>query len=889
MDIEGLIAQLTLEEKVSLLAGADLWHTVPVERLGIPVLKLTDGPAGARGAESSTAPTSASFPPGVALGATWNTALVERVGAALGEETRAKSAHVLLAPTVNIHRSPLAGRNFECYSEDPYLSGCMAAAYIKGLQSQRVGACIKHFVCNDSEFERQTINSVVSSRALHEIYLAPFRLAIQRSHPWSLMSAYNKVNGVSCSENSYLLLELLKSEWGFDGLVMSDWAGTYSPNVAPAGLDLEMPGPARWMGQYALDAVTSGRLSQAALDDKVRRLLRTMERVGAFEQPELRPEQSIDKPEHRRLAREAGGEAIVLLKNAGAILPLGQLKSIAVIGSNARWPAVQGGGSIRVTPHYVVSPLEGIQAAAGSQIEVRYALGCPIYRATPLLDRNWLKAADGRPGFDVELYDNTDLSGEPAVRTFTPRADVALSNDFVAGVNPASFSVRLSATLTPPEGGAYTLSLAGNGLNRVLIDARLLIDNWSHQSNLDLPPWGLPEHKAEIELAAGQPYHLVVEYSWEGDNLWRSVRLGCWPRLPADPITEAAALAGQSDVAVVFAGLTDEWESEGYDRPDMRLPGKQAELIEQVAAANPNTIVVLNAGSPVQMEWLDKVAAVLQAWYLGQEGGNAVADVLFGRVNPSGKLPTTFPKRLQDNPAYINYPGENGQVHYGEGIWVGYRYYDKKDVEALFPFGHGLSYTTFAYRDLAIELGQDQVRVSLELQNTGSRAGQEVVQVYVRDVECSLARPEKELKAFAKVPLHAGQSKTVSFTLERDALSFYDDARRAWVAEAGAFEVLVGSSTRDIRLSGRFEWTGERLALHAGMTLKALLDDERGQAVLEKHLGALLSHPQIPRAMHYPLAYIARFAPQVLTPEMLAAIDADLAATPLSPLGRGQG
>jgi beta-glucosidase len=393
----------------------------------------------------------------------------------------------------------------------------------------------------------------------------------------------------------------------------------------------------------------------------------------------------------------------------------------------------------------------------------------------------------------------------------------------------------------------------------------------------------------EIEMAAGQVYDLKVDYSWEGSGHWRAVRLGCLPPSWTSSMEDAVALATRSDVAIVLAGLTHEWESEGFDRPDMELVGEQVELIERVAAANPNTVVVLNTGSPITMNWLDKVASVVQAWYPGQEAGNALADVLFGDVNPSGKLPTTFPKRLQDNPAFLNYPGENGQVLYGEGIFVGYRYYEKKDIEPLFPFGYGLSYTTFAYRNLALgatEYGpEDEIRVSVEVENTGSRSGQEAVQVYVRDVESSLMRPEKELKAFAKVMLEPGESQTVTFALGKDALSCYDPAQKRWVAEAGEFEVLVGSSSQDIRLAGRFAFTGETMpepgqgsGLHIGLAIQALLDNEAGKAVLEKHIPEILAAPELSMAVGMSLEQIAGFVPDILTAEKLQAIDDDLVA-----------
>jgi beta-glucosidase len=805
-EIESLIDQMTLEEKISMLAGADWWHTVPVKRMGIPAMKVTDGPVGARGAGFSAGPTSACFPAGVALAATWDPNLVKRVGQALAEEIQAKGAQILLAPTVNLHRSPLAGRNFECYSEDPYLTAQMATAYINGIQSGGVGACIKHFVCNDSEFERQSISSEVGERALRELYLRPFEVAVREAKPWAVMSSYNRINGTFASENAHLLLDILKGEWSFEGVVISDWFGTYSPNVAKGGLDLEMPGPARWMGEKALKAVQSGEASEESIDDKVRRLLRTLDKAGLFEHPELSPEQAIDNPEHHRLAREVASEAIVLLKNDKSLLPLDtNAKSIAVIGENAKQPSFIGGGSCRVRPHYVVSPLAGIQNRAGESVQISYALGCATRKNPSPLDKSWL--ADG---ITLQYFSNRDLAGDPVHTDTTDKLEITWVIDTVpAVIDLANFSVRLTGVLSVPESGPYELSLSSIGKSRLFIDGDLIAD--ADREDTFFGKEG--GERVEISLEAGQTHQLRIEYASQPGSFLQSLRVGCRQKVPDDSIQQAAALAAECDVAIVFAGLTDEWESEGFDRPDMELPGDQARLIEQVAAANPNTIVVLNVGSPLHMSWLDKVAAVVQAWYLGQETGNAIADVLFGDVNPSGKLPTTFPKHLQDNPAYLNYPGENGKVLYGEGLFIGYRYYDKKDIAPLFPFGYGLSYTTFTYRNLKLSkpkyVAGDTIQFSIDVKNTGGRAGKEVIQVYVRDVQSRLMRPEKELKAFAKVALEPGETKTVAFTLDQEALSYYDPASKRWVAEAGEFQVLVGSSSQDIHMVESFDFASE--------------------------------------------------------------------------------
>jgi beta-glucosidase len=808
--IDELLGGMSLEEKVSMLAGSDLWHGTGVPRLGIPPIKVTDGPCGARGGRYQGGATSACFPCGTALAATWNPELVERVGVALGEEARSKRAQVLLAPTVNIHRSPLAGRNFECYSEDPYLTALMAVAYIRGLQSQNVGACIKHFVCNDSEFERNTISSQVGERALREIYLVPFEVAVKEAKPWSVMAAYNKVNGTYASEHPRLLEHILRREWGFEGFVVSDWYGTRSTAAAAeAGLDLEMPGPPRYRGEKLLDEVKSGAVSERSLDAAVRRLLEVTLRSGILDGPEEAAEESIDRPEHRQLAREAAAEAIVLLKNDAEVLPLdrNEVRTLAVIGPSADATHVQGGGSAGVTPHYSVSPLEGIRARCGADIAVRYERGCTNHKVLPSLGARLVPS-----GFQVEYFENPDFSGDPVLTESSRRIDFFWEGRIEPKVDPEIQAVRFTGTFTPIESGAYTLSLTSAGRSRLFIDGIELIDNWTQQTRGESYfGAGTVEVKAQLEMREGEEREIRIDYC-RGNPFLAGVRVGALLPVPEDLMDQAAAAAAEADAAVVVVGLDNKWEGEGGDRVDMELPGRQAELVERVAAANPNTVVVVNAGSVVAMDWVDRVAAVLQVWYPGQEMGNALADVLFGDVNPSGRLPTTFPKRIEDNPAYLNYPGENGEVLYGEGIFVGYRYYDRKRIEPRFAFGHGLSYTRFGYGELRLDrdrmAADGELVASIEVTNAGERAGSEVVQLYLSDLECSLARPDQELKAFEKVALEPQETKTVRFTLFPFALSFYDPAQEGWVAEPGQFEIRIGASSRDIRARARFELEG---------------------------------------------------------------------------------
>lgn len=883
--IDDLLSQLTLAEKVALLAGKDMWTTVPNERVGIPQMKVTDGPNGARGGDMGGDITAACFPVGIALGATWNSELLHEIGTALAAETKSKGAHVLLAPTVNIHRGVLNGRNFECYAEDPYLSGQLAAAYITGLQAQGVAACVKHYVGNDSEFERHSMSSDIGERALREIYLPPFQTAVQQAQTWTIMSSYNKVNGTYVSECPRLLRQILKEEWGFDGAVISDWWGSYSNNAAAGGLDLEMPGPARFLGPQLVEMVQNGELEEALIDDKVRRILRTMFRTGVFEQSELAPERADDRPEVRQLIRRAGAEAIVLFKNEAKLLPLdaNKLKSVAIIGANARWTPIMGGGSAQVATHYAVSHLDGIKNGLGPNTAVAYTIGTlTTFKLLPKLDMSWTT------NWTADIYTNYDLEGETAVQQTFAKAEIFPMNNMPSQIGD-SFSIRYSTQFRASENGRYTFSLVSGGLSRLLVDGQLLIDNWSQQSKSEMYfNQASSEVRGEIELHEGQTVTVTVEYSTRNAGL-RVLRVGCLPPVPENSIEVAAQLAANSELAIVFAGLSNEWESESYDRPHMELPGEQNALITAVAAANPNTIVVLNTGSPVSMPWIDQVTAVLQTWYPGQEAGNALADVLFGHSDPGGRLPQTFPVRIQDNPTYINYPGENGHVLYGEGIFVGYRYYEKKEVAPLFPFGHGLSYTDFTYSNLRLNGDTfspgDPIEVHVDIRNSGDRPGQEVVQLYVRDIQSKLVRPLKELKAFTKINLASGESQTVTLRLDESALTYYDPAKPGWVAEAGEFQILVGHSSQDIRLTTTFMWQGDASApepldkssrLHVGLTLGQLLEDEIGKQVINKHLAGLTDHPQAAMAMGLTLEQLAQLVPNFISQEKLIVINADL-------------
>ena len=626
---------------------------------------------------------------------------------------------------------------------------------------------------------------------------------------------------------------------------MSDWFGTHSTAPAlNAGLDLEMPGPTQWRGQKLVEAVRNGEVTQEAVTQAAGRILHLIERVGALDHPDIPEEADIDLPTHREVARRAAAEAIVLLKNRDNTLPLDpeKLNSVAIIGPNAKTAQIMGGGSARVNAHYAITPFDGITAQLGPGVKVGYEIGCTNHKYTPLIPLSNLSTSrdSTEHGLAITYYNSLDLTGEPVWQTTLLSTETVWLGEIGHGVNMRAFSARISGFFIPDESGPYTISLVSSGVCRLFADGAELIDNWTSQNKGDaFMGAGSGEKTAELTLTAGTPVELLIEYSTQGAGFLSGVRLGAMPVLPQDAIDRAAGLAAQSDVALVFIGSTGEWESEGADRPDMDLVGKQAILIEAVAAANPRTIVVVQTGSPITMPWLAEPASILQAWFPGQECGNAIADVLFGKVDASGRLPQTFPQRLQDNPAYINYPGENGKVVYGEGLFVGYRYYDKKHLAPLFPFGFGLSYTTFEYSNLhlseaAIASGEI-LEVSMDVTNTGSRSGTEVVQLYVEDVYSTLARPNMELKGFDKVALAPGETRMVTFTLDRRALAFWDDAEHRWVAEAGEFRTLIGRSAEEFVLAARFELTDtirfdgpgrEASLLSMQSTIKDLLADD---------------------------------------------------------------
>ncbi len=698
-DIQSILTQMTLEEKAALCTGANPWDTTAIPRLGIPKLTVSDGPHGVRRPMDPNSMTSQSFPStcfptASCLASTWDGDLLREMGQALAEECISLGVDVLLGPGVNMKRSPLGGRNFEYFSEDPYLAGALAAELVAGIQSQGVGTSLKHFAVNNQEFQRFTIDAQVDQRTLREIYLPAFETVVKKTRPWTVMCAYNKLNGTHCSEHYPLLTDILKNEWGFEGFVISDWGAVHDrPASLRGGLDLEMPGPKNSRVQAVVEAVRAGKLDESVLDESVRRILRIV--LKAAQTPKGG---SFDQDAHHALASRIAAEGAVLLKNNG-ILPLKPAGHIAVIGRSAETPHFQGGGSSHINPTRVSMPFKELQKHAGDA-ELTYAEG---YQADDCFNQN-------------------------------------------------------------------------------------LID-------------------------------------------------------------QAVGLAHSSDVALLYIALPGYKESEGYDRTDLDLTIQQVALIRAVTAVQPNTVVILNNGSPITMgAWINGTAAVLEAWMMGQAGAQAIADVLYGRVNPSGRLAETFPLKLSDTPSHLNWPGGNGEVRYGEGLFIGYRYYDLKELPVQFPFGYGLSYTTFAYSQPALSATDfkdvDGLIVSVDVTNTGKVSGKDVVQVYVRDPQSGLVRPSKELKGFAKLELQPGETRRVSIDLDFRAFAYYHPAYGQWITEDGAVEILIGASAENIfcRLNA---------TLHSTITLSSVLDvestirewlaDPRGKLILEPMLAIMRS------------------------------------------------
>ncbi|MEJ1992744.1 MAG: glycoside hydrolase family 3 C-terminal domain-containing protein, partial [Maritimibacter sp.] len=801
---EALVDAMTLDEQVSLLSGQDFWSINPIERLEIGTLRVTDGPNGARGGGGLLGGvTAACFPAAIGLGATWDPELTHQIGAAIADEVKSKGAHVSLAPTCNIHRSVTNGRNFECYSEDPELTAALAVGYISGLQENGVSATIKHFVGNESEIERTSMSSEISERALREIYLRPFEDAVKKAGTWGIMSSYNRLNGTFASENPWLLTDVLRGDWGYDGIVMSDWFGSHTTaESVNAGLDLEMPGPARDRGDKLVAAVEAGDVSAEMVRTRALNMLRLMNRTGAISDYRELEERAEDRPEHRALIRKAGAAGAVLLKNDGA-LPLAAPKGkVAVIGPNAKVAQIMGGGSAQLNPHYRVSPWDGLVNRLGEEA-LSFAPGCTNHRWEPM----W------HADLTAEYYDNLDLSGEPVFTEKMASTEAFWVPPFADGkVDAKRFSARISGTYVAGVSGVHRFGIYSAGFSKMFVDGELVADahtNWTKGRTVFEE--GCDEVVGEKVLEAGKSYTVSIEFVAKEDAvLVLSVfRAGIGVPMGDAEIAEAARVAGEAETAVVFVGRSGEWDTEGSDLENIALPGRQDELVAAVCAANPRTVVVLQTGGPVEMPWLDDVAAVLQAWYPGQEAGNAIADVLFGDAEPGGRLPQSFPEQWQDNPTWSQdpevYPGLNGKVRYEEEVFIGYRHYTRHGIKPLFPFGYGLSYTSFALSGFSAVATGDVANATATLTNTGDRKGSTVVQIYVGDRESSVLRPLRELKTFAKVELEPGESREVSFALDARACAFFDEAARMWQVEAGTFTLDAGFSAEEIVASAEIE------------------------------------------------------------------------------------
>jgi len=789
-----VLATLTLEQKVELLAGGDNWHTA--ELPGLARMRMSDGPAGVRGT-SWNGPHSASFPCGTALGATFDVDIVEEVGRALGREARSKSAHVLLAPTVNLHRTPIGGRNFECMSEDPVLTARIAVAYVRGVQSERVACCIKHFVANDTEFERMTISSEIEERTLRELYLVPFETAVAPEEDGgaavrSIMSSYNRVNGTYASENSPILRGILRDEWGFDGAVISDWFGTHSAAPAlEAGLDLEMPGPPRERGATLLDAVRRGDVSEARVDESARRLLRLFEWTGVG--ADTGAEVTDDSTDTRAVIRRAAIAATVLLKN-DAILPLGRHTSVALIGPNAERGHIQGGGSARVRAGRPV----GILAELSNRgIDVVHEQGCSIDKRLP--------PVRGRFTAQYRSADGATATEE------TDRLFFMWMDDPAPGIDLKSFSATVGGTFTPQATGEWQFGLTVVGPAVLRVNGEVVADLSVSQTGDAFFGMGSPEIRGTAVLEEGVPATVEVEVAALDRAMLRGLMVGAAPPDRGDSIERAVEAATKADVAVVVVGTNDDWETEGNDRADMDLPGAQDELVRRVIAANPRTIVVVNAGSPVSMPWLEDAAAVMQVWFPGEEVGNSLCDVLLGAAEPGGRLPVTMPRRLADTPAYLSHPGEDGVARYSEGQFIGYRWYDARDIEPLFPFGHGLGYTRWRVDDASVTGSPAAgVTVRVRVTNIGERDGTTIVQCYVEPPQDGPRRPLRQLRAFRKVALEPGESRMVELQLMERDFAVWSVAEHAWVVPPGDYTVVVGDSSRSLTPAGVVSAPGAR-------------------------------------------------------------------------------
>ena len=788
---------MTLEEKIDYLGGINDYYLRAIPRLGLPELKMSDGPLGVHNYGVST-----TYPAGIALAATWDPELASRVGGSLGKDARARGVHFVLGPGMNIYRAPMCGRNFEYYGEDPYLASQMAVALIKGVQGRGVIATAKHFAGNNQEYDRYDVSSDIDERTLREIYLPAFEACVKEAKVGAVMDAYNLVNGVHMTQNDYLNNQILKKEWAFDGIVMSDWDATHDGIAAAiGGLDLEMPWGKFMNRKTLLPAIQEGRVSIGIVDDKVRRILRKVIEFGFLDRPQADLNIPLYSQEGRETALEAARDSMVLLKNSGALLPLDQtkLKTVAVFGPDA-YPAVVGGGGSSLTkPFNAVTYLEGISNYLGTEVKVLYEVNHPPL--DEVFDNSeFVTEPNGRPGLRGEYFNNQELEGSPSLTRTDRHIDFKWGEGSYSADGPVDhFSVRWTGYFIPKKTGDYNFYSSADDGVRLYLNDQKVIDDWQrHGETLDT---------YTTHLESGRAYKIRFEYFEAVGTATAGFGV---VSAEASIGRETKALAAKADIAIVCVGFAPSLETEGADRT-FALPGGQDELIRQVTSVNKNTIVVITAGGNVDMtQWIDAVPVILHAWYPGQEGGRALAQILFGDHSPSGKLPASFERRWEDNATFSSYYPQNNEKHvkYSEGIFVGYRHFDRSDVKPLFPFGYGLSYTTFGYSKLSVTPRNgnldEPVTVSFDVKNTGRLPGAEIAQLYVGDTHSSVPRPVKELKGFAKVRLKPGETKRVSLTLDRRAFSYYDVNKKDWSAEPGDFAILIGSSSDKVELKGLF-------------------------------------------------------------------------------------
>jgi len=793
---EQMLKQLTLDEKIDLIGGLDDFYIRAVKHIGLPALKMADGPFGVRNYGPSTTLG------GIGLAATWDRDLAQRVGKTIGQDARARGVHFMLGPGVNIHRAPMCGRNFEYFGEDPFLASRTAVGYIEGMQSQGVSATIKHFMGNNQEFLRHDADSIIDERTMHEIYLPTFEAAVKEAHVGAIMDSYNLTNGVHMSQNGPLNTDVVRKQWGFDGIIMSDWDSTYDGiGAANGGLDLEMPSGKFMNRATLLPAIKAGKVSEATIDDKVRHILHTANRFGWLDREQTDSSISILNAQGNQVALETARSGMVLLKNDRNLLPLDKtkIKTIAVIGPDAYPAQVVGGGSAGVRPFTSVSYLEGIAAYLGKNATVYYERGIPTLGEMADSTSFSTDQAGQHAGLNVEVFNNPSLSGKPTAKRVDQHINAyqSLGN----GINQNEVSARWSGYFTPPGAGDYVLFVKGpgeEGGSRLYLDDKLVIDNW------EIVRARASEFRTQLSTG---PHKIRLEYFVHGSWGGPTVAMGI---IRPEQVVSAAAksLASRSDAVVIAVGFDSDIESEGGDRT-FQLPPAQDELINTVAAVNKNAIVVVTSGGAVDANaWIDHVPALFEAWFPGQAGGEALAQLLFGDNSPSGKLPISWERRWEDSAVHDSYyPKDSSKkVAYTEGVSLGYRHFDKASIKPLFPFGYGLSYTTFALKNLSIAperpSGNQTVTVGFDVTNTGNREAADIAEVYVGEEQPRVPRPLKELQGFTKVMLAPGETRHVSIELPVRAFSYYDIGKHDWTTDAASFDIYVGQSDEQIDLKG---------------------------------------------------------------------------------------